>query len=546
MAAAQAAQAAAAASAGSSSSSSKGPDMPNGSTKLRLQVATNLPSGYGTAVDWSNEQLPSNHRPEQQQQQQQPGHHEQTPAATVAAVGTTASAAGAGVQAAASGNTGTHSSSTSSSSREPLRWRGGVAVPISALQKCIRRGQAGSATRLALHLLKEPASCEALLRRLSIICLEDGLLHPQLPLVVWAMLAVGKGYVVGGSLANALLAITHQMAAVQWRDFLPEADSVRGPAAAVYQSPRTWQAVDALLAPSSPEALVVRAMLIRAAYGGMEGDKEMLLRFSGLWLARFSGTAQLPPELPQQQQQQQEQQGAHMPAPAAPLQQQQQQQQAGHAADQQRQQQEQQEQQQQEQQQHAAAPGLPGRKGPASFEGAAAAGSPWLTFLRVAYQDLWQGLTKPGDPKAAPATNVVLLGPLLREDIPLAAVDFHVAPALTEHLLAQPQLQAAMRAAAATCTPVAAQLTGSGAASLVNSTLWLFRSSYNRKAWLQERYPQQLGGGYAQQVLAMELDALGRWLAEQRGKRGQLQPLWRVMALLADAWCREHIQRRLA
>jgi hypothetical protein len=47
--------------------------------------------------------------------------------------------------------------------------------------------------RLALYLLKEPASCEALLRRLSIICLEDGLLHPQLPLVVWAMLAVVRG-----------------------------------------------------------------------------------------------------------------------------------------------------------------------------------------------------------------------------------------------------------------------------------------------------------------------------------------------------------------
>jgi hypothetical protein len=47
--------------------------------------------------------------------------------------------------------------------------------------------------RLALYLLKEPASCEALLRRLSIICLEDGLLHPQLPLVVWAMLAAVSG-----------------------------------------------------------------------------------------------------------------------------------------------------------------------------------------------------------------------------------------------------------------------------------------------------------------------------------------------------------------
>jgi hypothetical protein len=50
------------------------------------------------------------------------------------------------------------------------------------------------------------------------------------PLLLPAVLQ-GKGYVIGGSLANALLAITHQMAAVQWRDFLPDAECVRGPAA---------------------------------------------------------------------------------------------------------------------------------------------------------------------------------------------------------------------------------------------------------------------------------------------------------------------------
>jgi hypothetical protein len=101
----------------------------------------------------------------------------------------------------------------------------------------------------------------------------------------------------------------------------------------------------------------------------MEGDKDMLLRFSGLWLARFSGSAQPPPELPQQQQQQQG---------------------TGQAQDQQHSRQQQANkpvQQQQDgspQQQQQA--GALGRKGPADFEGAAAAGSPWLTFLRAAYQ----------------------------------------------------------------------------------------------------------------------------------------------------------------
>lgn len=44
--------------------------------------------------------------------------------------------------------------------------------------------------RCALHLMKEDAG--ELLRRLSIICLEDAVLHPSLPLVVWLMAAHAK------------------------------------------------------------------------------------------------------------------------------------------------------------------------------------------------------------------------------------------------------------------------------------------------------------------------------------------------------------------
>ena len=44
--------------------------------------------------------------------------------------------------------------------------------------------------RCALCLLKEDAG--ELLRRLSIICLEDAVLHPGLPLIVWLMAAHSK------------------------------------------------------------------------------------------------------------------------------------------------------------------------------------------------------------------------------------------------------------------------------------------------------------------------------------------------------------------
>jgi hypothetical protein len=48
--------------------------------------------------------------------------------------------------------------------------------------------------RVALELLKDPDGAVKLTRRLSIICLEDGLLHPQLPLVVWTMMALVSFY----------------------------------------------------------------------------------------------------------------------------------------------------------------------------------------------------------------------------------------------------------------------------------------------------------------------------------------------------------------
>ena len=44
--------------------------------------------------------------------------------------------------------------------------------------------------RCALQLLKDDPG--ELLRRLSIICLEDAILHPRLPVVVWLMVAHSK------------------------------------------------------------------------------------------------------------------------------------------------------------------------------------------------------------------------------------------------------------------------------------------------------------------------------------------------------------------
>lgn len=54
-------------------------------------------------------------------------------------------------------------------------------------------------------------------RRLPIICLEDALLHPGLPLLMWLMAAQAKGYVLGEAAASEVLRITYQIAAVRGR-----------------------------------------------------------------------------------------------------------------------------------------------------------------------------------------------------------------------------------------------------------------------------------------------------------------------------------------
>lgn len=121
---------------GAASSSSSKAGTPAGSVKLRLQISTNIPPGFGTAVDWDNPLLPSNgfacsnaaqagylsQRLEQddgldwEQQHGMPGNE------AAAEVGC--------------------------SSGETMRWRGdGSGALISALQKSVRRGCAASATR---------------------------------------------------------------------------------------------------------------------------------------------------------------------------------------------------------------------------------------------------------------------------------------------------------------------------------------------------------------------------------------------------------------
>lgn len=75
--------------------------------------------------------------------------------------------------------------------------------------------------RCALHLIKDDAS--DFLRRCSIICLEDTVLHPDLPLLVWLMAAQAKGYKLGPAQVDACLRIVFELASVPVMDSFPDA-----------------------------------------------------------------------------------------------------------------------------------------------------------------------------------------------------------------------------------------------------------------------------------------------------------------------------------
>lgn len=78
--------------------------------------------------------------------------------------------------------------------------------------------------RCALHLMKEDPN--EFLRRCCIICVEDSILHPALPLLVWLMAAHAKGYAMTHSQASRCLAVVYHMSHSPVKDHLEKASTL--------------------------------------------------------------------------------------------------------------------------------------------------------------------------------------------------------------------------------------------------------------------------------------------------------------------------------
>lgn len=161
--------------------------------------------------------------------------------------------------------------------REELK----VSVIKSALQKNIRRGRAVAASRVATHMCLSQDSFVECVRRLVIISLEDGILHPEITILAWLMCATSKGFQPFDSLRACVARIAGEMAAVNVKDKI----SYGAAKSHAQQSTLLLGDIEAELPPE--ESALVQSIVIRAHFGGMSGDVAMLQGFARIWLERF-------------------------------------------------------------------------------------------------------------------------------------------------------------------------------------------------------------------------------------------------------------------
>jgi hypothetical protein len=144
------------------------------------------------------------------------------------------------------------------------------------------------------------------IRRLPIIIIEDSILHPHFPFLIWLMVAQSRpGFHPCGAHLGMCLRILWEIAAIPWKDTLEISleDS--------NETKKIWETTE-------PESLwrnlgmfeksLIKSILIRGAYGGrkfffysklrlcslypgMGGDIQMLKKAAILWSLRFQGKA---------------------------------------------------------------------------------------------------------------------------------------------------------------------------------------------------------------------------------------------------------------
>ena len=169
-------------------------------------------------------------------------------------------------------------------------------VLASALQKNVRRKRVGPAYRVAKAMSRRNDTFIQCVRRLMIISIEDGTLHPDLPFLAWLMIALSKNFVASNLIKEEVCRIAGELAAQEFRDDGNDFDFVVDEKDGEKEDDDVG-VVDDVLPPlsaiqekfgsNSEETHLLTSLIVRAQFGGMEGDVRMLKKFIRVWMRRF-------------------------------------------------------------------------------------------------------------------------------------------------------------------------------------------------------------------------------------------------------------------
>jgi len=135
---------------------------------------------------------------------------------------------------------------------------------VSHLQKCIRKMNHDKSIKTAKHLID--LDLISFLRRLPIIMFEDVVPHKDLPIIIWLMIAVTKGFKIKTYMVQYLLGMIYFLSSCPKHDEYSFKENI-----------------DLSIVDND----FLKSILIRRSYGGMKGDMKMLNYFIELWHERF-------------------------------------------------------------------------------------------------------------------------------------------------------------------------------------------------------------------------------------------------------------------
>ena len=189
-----------------------------------------------------------------------------------------------------------------------------ISVLKSAIQKNVRLNRPHAAIRCAIQLIlvndNINNSIAELLRRISIICLEDAFLHPKFPFLIFLMVTVQKqGFDIDVFQVDAVLRILFDLARVKYKDdFSSHETDTDGHNSSDGLTRRVNEhhsgqfdldtVKDHLLKAErkdnegdnhikSDEAVLICSLLLRASYGGMAGDVSLMNDAAQAWFKRL-------------------------------------------------------------------------------------------------------------------------------------------------------------------------------------------------------------------------------------------------------------------